>query len=88
MTTKVNNKSYVIYVISSYGKRLWLSDVGSWVGGRYTFIWEPDFQSAREFMKMKDAKEAGLVATQTLYKIDEFYIAKRVEKSDGTVELQ
>jgi hypothetical protein len=86
--TKIIGKSYVLYVVSNMGKRMWLSDMGSWVGGQYTFMWEPDFHGARQFKKMKDAKEVGLAATQQLPGIEEFYIAKRVEKSDGIVELQ
>ena len=82
------NKSYVVYVVSDTGKRLWLSDMGSWVGGQDCFIWEQEFHGAREFRRVKDAKEAGLCATQQLPKVGEFFIAKRVEKSDGIVELQ
>ncbi len=85
---KTENKSYILYVISQSGQRLWLSELGSWVNGQYCFIWEPDFQSARQFKKMKQAKEVGLCATQQLCNVEEFFIAKRVEKSNGTVELQ
>jgi len=82
------NKSYVVYVLSEMGKRLWLSDMGSWVRDQYFFIWEQDFHGAREFKRIRDAKEAGLYATQQLPTIEEFFIAKRVEKSDGIVELE
>ena len=84
----VVNKSYVLYVVSHVGKRMWLSDMGSWVNGQYCFMWEPDFRGARQFKKMKEAKESGLAATQQLLEVDEFFIAKRIEKSDGIVELQ
>ena len=82
------DKSYVLYVVTDIGKRMWLSDMGSWVGNQYCFMWEPDFHGARQFLRVKDATEAGLLATQQLPGIEEFFIAKRVEKSDGIVELE
>lgn len=88
MKARIVDKSYVVYIISEMGKRWWLSDMGNWVGDQYNFIWEPDFHGARQFRKIKDAKQTGLLSTQKLPNIEEFYIAKRIEKSDGIVELE
>ena len=85
---KTVSRKKVVYVINETGQRLWLSQMGSWVQGQYTFIWDRDFKNARQFNTEKEATQVGMLAVSQLPNLDEFYIAKRVEKSNGTVELQ
>lgn len=89
MATKKYLKEYfIVSVWTTYGMRLYLSNVGFIANGVHHGVWEPGFENARQFLSKTDALANGQVALSDLPGRAELVIQRHRVTKEGKMEIE
>lgn len=78
---------FVVSVWTTYGMRLYLSNVGFITSGVHHGVWEPGFENARQFLTKTDAVENGRIALSDIPGKAELMVHRHRVTKEGKTEI-
>jgi hypothetical protein len=84
---KYAKEFFIVSAWTTYGMRLYLSNVGFITNGVHHAVWEAGFSNAKEFLTKKEAIENGRVSASDLPGNTGVIVQRHRVQEDGKVEI-